>query len=631
MKLNFKGNFESLQNGIDILVRQGIIEQSIDGFIVNVEQQYESGQQLQVCLSKGEYTIRFCKRVQFFRALSHILDHENSEDFEIDETGKFDVNGAMFDVSQGNSVINLAQYEKLFARMALMGLNMFMIYTEDNYIVEGEPYFGYMRGRYTHEDFKRCDDIADALGIEMIPCIQTLAHLIDALKWDCYKDIKEDDDTLLVGYEDTYILIEKLIKAASSPFRSKRIHIGMDEAWKLGQGEYLLKNGYRSKFEIMNEHIARVLEITRKYNLQPIIWSDVYFREAAKNNGHYQMNCPIPEEVSKRIPEGVALAYWDYYHKNEEFYLNLLEAHQNLNRTTIFAGGIWSWNSFTVDYEMTKVTTDCALNACKKRGIKEVFATVWGDGATESTLYSNLLGLQLFAEHGYYDEPDEKHLAKRFKACCGCNYEDFMAMSALDILPGIKIPTTTSTNSSKFLFWQDPLMGLFDKTVESIDLVSHYAGLTKKLENAINRNGEFGHVFEFLSRVSRVLEKKADIGIRITKYYKQNKKDILCRLISEEIPLLINQIEELRKYHRQLWHILNKPFGFEIMDLRYGALIARLDTTLWRINDWINGDIEGLEELDEERLPFDNREGAVMCLPYQRIVSASRIGFCMAF
>ena len=40
---------------------------------------------------------------------------------------------------------------------------------------------------------------------------------------------KSTSEVLLANLDDTYEFIEKMISAASSPFRSKRIHIGMDE------------------------------------------------------------------------------------------------------------------------------------------------------------------------------------------------------------------------------------------------------------------------------------------------------------------------------------------------------------------------------------------------------------------
>lgn len=79
-----------------------------------------------------------------------------------------------------------------------------MVYTEDTYEVKAYPYFGYMRGRYTEEELKECDQYAAELGIEMIPCIQTLAHLTEALKWNYAIDIRDTADILLAGSEATY-------------------------------------------------------------------------------------------------------------------------------------------------------------------------------------------------------------------------------------------------------------------------------------------------------------------------------------------------------------------------------------------------------------------------------------------
>ena len=55
--------------------------------------------------------------------------------------------------------------------MALMGMNLGMMYTEDTYEVPGQPYFGYQRGRYTYEELHALDDYADMLGIEQM-CIR---------------------------------------------------------------------------------------------------------------------------------------------------------------------------------------------------------------------------------------------------------------------------------------------------------------------------------------------------------------------------------------------------------------------------------------------------------------------------
>ena len=49
----------------------------------------------------------------------------------------------------------------------------------------------------------------------------------------------------------------------------------------------------------------------------------------------------------------------------------------------------------------------------------------------------------------------------------------------------------------------------------------------------------------------------------------------------------------------------NKPQGFEQIDIHYGALILRFETTKKRLLSYINGTIKNIEELEEDRLRLD--------------------------
>ena len=139
---------------------------------------------------------------------------------------------------------------KEFASMIKeMGYNALMLYTEDTYEIESQPYFGHLRGRYSKNELKDIDGFCREIGIELIPCIQTLAHLQKIFNWQfTYRDVNDRDDILLVGEEKTYELIEEMIKTVSECFSSRKIHIGMDEAYDVGNGEYLRRHGQREHF-----------------------------------------------------------------------------------------------------------------------------------------------------------------------------------------------------------------------------------------------------------------------------------------------------------------------------------------------------------------------------------------------
>ena len=104
--------------------------------------------------------------------------------------------GVMFDCSR-NAVMKVETVKRYADILKKMGYNTIMLYTEDTYEVDDQPLFGYMRGRYTKEEMKEIDDYCYNLGIEVVPCIQTLAHLNCIFKWYCeYDEIKDCDDIL---------------------------------------------------------------------------------------------------------------------------------------------------------------------------------------------------------------------------------------------------------------------------------------------------------------------------------------------------------------------------------------------------------------------------------------------------
>lgn len=141
----------------------------------------------------------------------------------------------MLDCSR-NAVMKPKRLKEFIQLIKKMGYNTLMLYTEDTYEIEDEPLFGYLRGRYTIEELQDIDSYCKDNGVELIPCIQTLAHLGLIFKFGHYASIRDCMDVLLVDEEKTYDLIDKMFQSLSKAFTSKRVHIGMDEAHWLGRG-----------------------------------------------------------------------------------------------------------------------------------------------------------------------------------------------------------------------------------------------------------------------------------------------------------------------------------------------------------------------------------------------------------
>ena len=85
----------------------------------------------------------------------------------LNKKNNFDDFGYMIDCSRG-AVPTIESLKKLVDILSAFGYNYLMLYTEDTYEIEGEPYFGYMRGRYTKAEMKEIDEFAEILGITVM-------------------------------------------------------------------------------------------------------------------------------------------------------------------------------------------------------------------------------------------------------------------------------------------------------------------------------------------------------------------------------------------------------------------------------------------------------------------------------
>jgi hexosaminidase len=596
-------------HGIQAL--RGFLPFSLDaaGTILRVD---ETEDALSVSFDGREARIGCATGPRFFRGLGLLVEHMTAgAPFSLSEAPQFRSLGAMLDCSR-NAVLAPRTVDALLARMALMGFDTLMLYTEDTYTVEGEPFFGYMRGRYSQEEMRLMDARASDFGIELVPCVQTLAHLEQYLRWEAAAEHRDTADVLLAGDDSTYALIERMLRSASAPVRSRRIHLGMDEAHSLGLGRYLDRNGYRARAEIMRGHLQRVCGICERLGLSPMIWSDMFFRTQIRGGGYYDPDVRIPADAARGMPADLTIVYWDYYHDDERFYSLYLDAHASLGLPVAFAGGIYTYAGMFPNYDKSLRTAAAALSACKAHGVGEVIVTAWNDNGAECNHFADLLGLQAYAEHAYRaDAPSMEDLARRLAVCAGASAEDFMAMGSLDCLPGVEEGGLERSNPSRWLLWQDPLLGLFDEHVRGMPLREHYGALAGRLRGARERprvRPEYARLFRTAEALCRVLEMKADLGMRIRDAYARGDRAGLARIADGDIPELIGRVAELHEAHRDMWMSTNKPFGWEVTDIRYGGLTARLSSARRRLAAFAAGELAEVEELAEPRPRFDGAD-----------------------
>lgn len=596
---------EDLQKLIDILLpdleeRFGETEERIT---VTVSRRKKG---LKVKTDGRNAVIEYSKKVEFARALGLLRERLSTKDYEgVEELPVFDKLTLMQDNSR-NSVSNISSVKKMLRHMALMGYHSLQLYTEDTYEIEGEPFWGYFRGRYSAEELKELNEYGQILGIELVPCIQTLAHLNAIFQWKTYQEIRDTGDILLCGEDRTYELIEKMIKTCADTFTSRQINIGMDEAEMLGRGRYLEKFSYEERFSIMTTHLNKVLDLCRKYGFEAMMWSDMFFKMLS-GGGYHAVDLEITEEAKAKIPKDVSLVYWDYYTRDKEKYDKMLSKHKEMNDKIIFAGGAWRWNGYAPLLHHSLLCGKLALPSCKEHGIGEVLITAWGDNGSECSGFVVTPIMQQYAEYCYGQTTEEETLAPRLYTTTGMRYEDFMLLDYPNLTPDNPSPGRVSVGPAKYLLYQDILLGIYDAHIDEITYPEHFRTYASRLKDGAARAGEYAYIFNTLSALCNVLETKCDLGIQLKQAY--DKKD--SEGLRAGIEKCYETLERIQQFHEAVqiqWHIENKSFGFEVIDLRLGGLKERVKRAANKVEKYLSGEVPEIEELTVERLLLDERE-----------------------
>lgn len=507
--------------------------------------------------------------------------------------------GLMLDMSR-NSVM-APEEVKHFADVAKkLGYNMLQLYTEDTYEIPEEPYFGYLRGRYTQAEMKDMVAYCDSIGVELIPCIQTLAHLPAIFRWDAYRNIRDTADILFVGEDGTYELIENMFRSLRACFTSKHIHIGMDEAFNLGMGAYLKKHGLTNRFDIIHSHLERVIALAKKYDFTPIMWSDMFFRLA--NNGEYVVKdlSAITNEVLNACPDGVELVYWDYYSNDRSQYERMLDAHAKFRGETWFAGGAWSWQGFVPGNRWTLESMLPAMQACREKGVENIFLTMWGDNGGECSYWSLLPSL--YAVRRFYDGvTDMEQIKREFAELTGESFDDMMLLDLPIDMGKIQFD---SGAPHKSVLYNDAFLGIFDKALIP-GVKEQYADMAERLAPLAERNSPFAYLYRQMTDLCRLLSVKYDLGLRTREAYQAGDKDALRALVPVYAEALACA-ESFVESFRAAWYKENKPHGFDVQEHRLGGLLLRLRSQGKRLADYVEGRVDRIPELEETILPFNS-------------------------
>ena len=479
--------------------------------------------------------------------------------------------------------------------LAEFGYSHLYLGLTDAYKIEGEPYFNLCRGGYTVEQLQEIDEYACQKGIELRANVQVLGHLSYMRKYECYREMFDTDDVLMVGKEEVYQFIDKILGTMSKAIKSRTIHIGMDEAHLLGLCDYLKKNGYCDTKTLFMYHLNRVVDIAKKYGYFCEIWSDMFYRMAQGSN--FDDDGFIPEDVRESIPEGVRLVQWTYDKKPDELLRKQIYQNKAICDELTFAGCAWKSIGLAPGNKYSIETIEQQLTICKEQKVDKYMLTLWSDGGAHCSIFAVLPTLFATAEMAKgksYKEIDKK----KFQEIVGVEFDDFMLADNLNN-PFFKDIQTLNARC----YWglmSDVFLGNYDLYLDEHSNEA-YAALAEKYETV--SAGKYQLLFDNYRLYAKVLSIKMNLGVQVRNAYREGNKELLRKFAKEDIPHMIAYMREYMDSFYERWMDENMAFGIEVHNLFYGGQIERWTYIAKRLLKHIEDGSPILEMEREELMP----------------------------
>ena len=126
-----------------------------------------------------------------------------------------------------------------------------------------------------------------------------------------------------------------------------------------------------------------------------------------------------------------------------------------------------------------------------------------------------------------------------------------------------------------------------------------------------------------------VLFIKYDLGLRIFSAYRSRNRKELTAILSD-CDALVEKIEVFYADFQKQWKTDNKGHGFDVQDIRIGGLIQRVKHCRDILEWYSAGQLDTIEELEEEKLDFFGGQSHFHKQPlafnnYADIVSVNRL------
>jgi hypothetical protein len=209
------------------------------------------------------------------------------------------VRGVMLDVSR-DKVPTMAHLLALIDGLARLKVNQVQLYSEHTFAYSGHPEVSAAASPFTAAEIRELDAFCLARHVELVPNQNCLGHMNRWLAHEQYRGLAIAPDgfvdpfgmsrppmTLEPLLPGSLALVRELLGELLPLFSSRRVHVGLDEAWELGRDRM-------ADFVAWVETLRRVPELAGR---EMLMWGDMLSGRP---------------DLLAGLPSGVTVCEWGY-------------------------------------------------------------------------------------------------------------------------------------------------------------------------------------------------------------------------------------------------------------------------------------------------------------------------------
>ena len=288
------------------------------------------------------------------------------------------VRGFMLDVSRCK-VPTQAELLALISALGQLRVNQLQLYVEHTFAFPGHEDAWQDASPLTPAEIRELDAACAALGIELVPNLNTFGHMERWLRHPRYRALaecpqgwihpltgqfKEFPGTLKPD-DASLAFVASLLDDYLPCFRSRQVNIGGDEPWELGQGHSKEAVATRGKHRVYLDHLHKLCALATERGHTPQFWGDILLEDLA---------------LAQDAPQDALPVVWGY-DAGHPFQTQCGRL-QELGRAYLVAPGTSAWQSFTGRLDNALTNQAEAIGAARQHGARGVLVTTWGDNGT---------------------------------------------------------------------------------------------------------------------------------------------------------------------------------------------------------------------------------------------------------